>query len=41
MMIPFDESFALKSSELDAEDWVTIFNLEITSLPGVLISRVV
>jgi len=39
--IPFDESFALKVSELDAEDWITIFNLQITSLPGVLISRVI
>lgn len=39
--IPFDETFALKSSELDAEDWITIFNLEITSLPGVLIERIV
>lgn len=39
--IPFDATFALKVSELDAEDWITIFNLNITSLPGVLIERVI
>jgi hypothetical protein len=39
--IPFDATFALKVSELDAEDWVTIFNLDITGLPGVLIERVI
>jgi len=39
--IPFDETFALKSSELEAEDWITIFNLELTSLPGVLIENTI
>jgi len=40
-LIPFDETFALKSSELEAEDWVSLFGLNMTSLPGVLIQRVV
>ncbi|MFH1290814.1 MAG: ATP-binding protein [Nanoarchaeota archaeon] len=39
--IPFDKTFALKPSELDAEDWITIFNLEMTSLPGVLLVRTI
>jgi len=39
--IPYDETFALKPSELDAEDWVTIFKLDITSLAGVLMQRVI
>ncbi len=39
--IPFDEKFALSASELNAEDWITLFNLEITSLSGVLIERVI
>lgn len=39
--IPFDETFALKASELNAEDWITMFNLEMTSLAGVLISRAI
>jgi len=38
--IPFDETFALLPSELQAEDWITLFNLEITTLPGVLITRI-
>src|SRR3989344_785705 len=40
-MIPFDKTFALKVSELQAEDWITLFNLEFTSLPGVLIERTI
>jgi uncharacterized protein len=40
-LIPFDETFALKASELDAEDWVTIFDLEMTSLKGVLLVRII
>ena len=40
-LIPFDETFALKPSELEPEDWITLFNLEMTSLPGVLIERVI
>jgi hypothetical protein len=39
--IPFDETFALKPSELEAEDWVSLLNLELTSLPGVLIQRII
>jgi len=39
--IPIDETFALKCSELDAEDWITLFNLEFTSPPGILIERVI
>jgi uncharacterized protein len=37
--IPFDETFALKPSELQSEDWITLFNVDFTSLPGVLIQR--
>ncbi|MBU1050992.1 MAG: ATP-binding protein [Nanoarchaeota archaeon] len=39
--IPFDKTFALLPSELDAEDWITIFDLEMTSLPGVLLVRII
>ncbi|MEM4271717.1 MAG: DUF87 domain-containing protein [Candidatus Pacearchaeota archaeon] len=39
--IPFDNTFALKASELEAEDWLTVFKLEMTSLEGVLIERTV
>lgn len=39
--IPLDKTFALKASELEADDWITLFNLEFTSLPAVLIERVV
>ena len=39
--IPFDETFALKSSELEAEDWITLFGLTMTSLEGVLIERII
>ncbi len=35
--IPYDSLFSLKASELEAEDWITLFNLQLTSLPGVLI----
>jgi len=41
MGIPFDETFALKASELEADEWVTLFSLEMTSLPGVLLSRTI
>jgi len=37
--IPFDETFALKVSELEAEDWISLFGLSMTSLEGVLIER--
>lgn len=39
--IPFDRTFALKPSELDAEDWITLFDLEMTSLIGVLVQRII
>jgi len=39
--IPFDATFALKPSELEAEDWITLFNMQLTSLPGVLIEKVI
>lgn len=39
--IPFDETFAIKISELEAEDWITLFNLQLTSLPSVLIQRII
>ena len=39
--IPFDFTFELKASELDAEDWIILFNLEMTSLLGVLLGRTI
>jgi len=39
--IPVDEAFALKASELDAEDWIITFNLSMTSQEGVLINNVI
>lgn len=39
--IPFDATFALKPSELEGEDWITLFNIPLTSLPGVLIEKVI
>jgi uncharacterized protein len=39
--IPIDEIFALKSSELEAEDWTTAFNLKMTSQEAVLITKVI
>lgn len=39
--IPFDQTFALEASELEAEDWITLFNLNMTSLEGVLIERAI
>ncbi len=39
--IPFDETFAIKISELETEDWITLFNLPMTSLPAVLIQRTI
>lgn len=39
--IPLDKTFALKVSELNAEDWITVFNLSITTLEGVLIERII
>ena len=39
--IPLDKTFAIKISELEAEDWITLFNLPLTSLPAVLIQRAI
>ena len=39
--IPIDKTFALKCSELEAEDWITLFNLQMTSPAGVLIERII
>ncbi len=39
--IPFDKTFALKISELEAEDWITLFNLPLASLPSILIQRII
>jgi uncharacterized protein len=39
--IPVDVPFALKPSELQAEDWIITFNLSMTSQTGVLISKVI
>lgn len=39
--IPFDKTLAIEASELDAEDWLSLFNLEIISTVGVLIERVI
>ncbi len=39
--IPVDEPFALKISELSAEDWVLIFGLNIIEPAAVLIERVI
>lgn len=37
--IPVDATFALSPGELKAEDWLTLFGIDMTSLPGVLIER--
>ena len=37
--IPFDHTFALEASELEAEDWLALFNIDITSPLGVLIEN--
>lgn len=39
--IPVDATFEIKISELEAEDWITLFNLPLTSLPAVLIQRII
>ena len=37
--IPFDDTFALSASELDIDDWLSIFNLAMTSQEGTLLAR--
>jgi uncharacterized protein len=39
--IPIDSTFALLASELNSEDWLSLFNLDFTSPAGVLIERAV
>ena len=39
--IPIDKTFAIKISELEAEDWITLFNFPLTSLPAALIQRII
>ena len=39
--IPYDETFALLPSELQAEDWISLFNLQMTTLEGVLIANAI
>ncbi len=39
--IPFDEVFSIKTSELEAEDWLSIFNINLTSILGVSIERII
>jgi len=39
--IPADEQFSISPGELDAEDWIITFNLEMTSEAAVLIQKIV
>ena len=39
--IPVDKKFAIKASELSAEDWITAFSLEITNPISVVIQKVI
>lgn len=39
--IPVDAPFALKASELEAEDWIITFNVAMTSQEGVLITNTI
>lgn len=39
--LPVDEKFSISPSELEAEDWITTFNLTITEPAAILIERVV
>ncbi len=39
--IPFDKKFALATSELDIEDWLSIFNLKMIDPESVLIQKVI
>ena len=39
--IPVDESFALKASALETEDWLITFNISMTSQEGVLITNTI
>lgn len=39
--VPTDEPFSIKPSELDGSDWCMTFNLDINSVEGVLIQRII
>ncbi len=39
--IPFDATFALNAGELEPEDWLSIFNLKLTSREGVIIQDII
>src|SRR3989344_2017465 len=39
--IPVDESFSIQPGELDAEDWIITFSLDMTSEAAVLIQKIV
>jgi len=39
--IPVDKKFAIKASELDSEDWIITFNLQITEPISIVIQKVV
>jgi len=39
--IPVDNKFAIKASELDGEDWIMTFNLDITNEVAVLIQKAI
>jgi len=39
--IPVDKKFAIKASELNPEDWIITFNLEMTNPSAIIIQRIV
>lgn len=39
--IPIDQGFSIDASELDVDDWVSTFNLSMTSLEGTLIASTI
>ncbi len=39
--IPVDKKFALDPTEMEIEDWLSIFNLKITEQPAVLIQKII
>jgi len=41
MGVPFDDTFALSAAELDTDDWLSIFNLAMTSPEGTLLARTI
>src|SRR3989344_3757338 len=41
MGVPFDDTFALSAAELNTDDWLSIFNLAMTSPEGTLLARTI